>query len=401
MNNIFSGFLRKADIFGKYIDQPALIKSVYKKMPPVLMAGAAGFGLYDTFNNKKVKQGEESILNRFVKNAAVLTGTVASVLIFGKKFIHLPHACKNGLKNMAERFKNDKTLSPLINKVREGKILGFSQVKTLYEGLEKQGKNGENLISKLIPTGHSHHGHGHGFLSKHPEFGEIRDLSILGLIPVLGGIAGGAAGDLLTGEKLGKTMPDKLNEGSYQYLANIVLCNVGAGAALFAVNRTRHKNSKPVKFFSMLVGILAVGVAGGSFIANLIGKEIVNPLVGRNHPDKKHGGQDENFYKELYSERTPEAIDIGLHIDDVASAGFLSGLNVIAPILPVLYSVSAYRAGVGYRNSKEVKTGQTQSHTGQTQAHAEQTHVEQDFSSKKDIFHAFREKKFHYHHQHS
>ena len=49
--------------------------------------------------------------------------------------------------------------------------------------------------------------------------------------------------------------------------------------------------------------------------------------------------------------RTPELIDLGLHTDDIATVSLLSGLKWIEPSLPLLYSVSGYRAGIGYRNS--------------------------------------------------
>jgi len=388
MSSLVSGVLKNTYIFGKYIDQPALVKKVYKAMPPVLVAGAAGYGIYDTFNNKNVKYGKESQFKRFVKNAAIMTGTIASTLIFGKKFIkkHLPHIHKHDIEHVIEKVKDDKTITGLLGDIKEGKTLSYKQIKTLYEGLSTKGKG---LLDKVIPSGHSHaHGHGHkqGFFDKNPEFSEIKDLSILGAIPVIGGIAGGVAGDSLTGEKLGETVPDKIKEGSYQYLANIVLCNVGAGAALFGINRTKYKNSRPAKFFAMLGGILAVGVAGGSLIANFIGKKIVNPMLDHHKKTEKHAqGNPEKhkgFYKELYNERTPEAIDIGLHIDDFAAAGFLAGLNVITPALPVLYSVSAYRAGIGYRNNKENKHNQ----------------APEPFLGEKDAFHKFRKRKYHYSH---
>ena len=38
--------------------------------------------------------------------------------------------------------------------------------------------------------------------------------------------------DKITGENVKKTAPDKISEGLYQYLANIFMCNVAAGAAL-------------------------------------------------------------------------------------------------------------------------------------------------------------------------
>ena len=49
-------------------------------------------------------------------------------------------------------------------------------------------------------------------------------------------------------------------------------------------------------------------------------------------------------------ERTPEVLDIGLHTDDIATVSLLSGLKWIEPALPLMYTISGYRAGIGYRN---------------------------------------------------
>lgn len=380
MNNIASGLITKAKVFGKYIDQPALIENVYNKMPPVLIAGATAFGLYDTFNNKKVKQGEESRLKRFIKDAAILTGTVASTLVFGKKFIHLPHVHGHDIDDAIKTAGGDKGLVFLLKKIKEGKILKHKHIKKLYEKVKKLGDKGKGLIDEIIPTGHQHHGHGHNFFSRFPEFKEVADLTILGTIPIFGGIAGGVAGDFLTGENVKKEFPNKVKEGTYQYLANIVLCNVGAGAALIMINKSKYKNSKPVKFFGMLAGIAAVGVIGGSFIANYIGKSFINPLFDKqNHHNREN--KQKNFYKDVYSERTPEWLDIGLHIDDVASAGVLSGFNIVTPALPILYSISAYRAGIGYRNNKK----------------EDLTLEKESFKNPNDAYHHFRKRMHHYH----
>ena len=64
---------------------------------------------------------------------------------------------------------------------------------------------------------------------------------------------------------------------------------------------------------------------------------------------------------------TPELLDLGLHSDDIATVSLLSGLKWIEPSLPLLYAISGYRAGTGYRNSdKHVKKNfdknTTQSH---------------------------------------
>jgi len=46
-------------------------------------------------------------------------------------------------------------------------------------------------------------------------------------------------------------------------------------------------------------------------------------------------------------------IDVSLHVDDVATVAVLSGLKWIEPALPILYSISGYRAGIGYRNGEK------------------------------------------------
>ena len=116
-------------------------------------------------------------------------------------------------------------------------------------------------------------------------------------------------------------------------LANIFLCNIGAGAALGALEKMNIK-SKTARCIGMVSGIILTGIVGGSAMANYIGKKIINPMMGKNNTEK----------------RTPELLDIGLHADDIATVSLLSGLKWIEPSLPILYSVSGYRAGIGYRN---------------------------------------------------
>ena len=69
-----------------------------------------------------------------------------------------------------------------------------------------------------------------------------------------------------------------------------------------------------------------------------IQQKIINPLFGKKSDNS------------LYGERRPEALDIGLHIDDVATVAVMSGLKWIEPALPIMYAISGYRAGIGYRN---------------------------------------------------
>ena len=95
---------------------------------------------------------------------------------------------------------------------------------------------------------------------------------------------------------------------------------------------------KVSRALGMVAGIVAMGIVGGSAIANAIGNKIINPMLG------------EQQKKGIYSERKPEALDIGLHVDDIATVAVMSGLKWIEPALPIMYSISGYRAGIGYRN---------------------------------------------------
>lgn len=333
--------------FGKYLDQPALVKKVNKFIPPVLGIGALVYGLHDTYSQEK-KQRK----NKFIQDFCVLSFTVASALVAtrglkinGKQIfeglIELPHLHGHDIDE-ALNMVWDTKIKSLIHKVKDGNILSLKEVKALGNHFDSNFKE-QNLIKKVIPAPHNH-----------KPFEELKDLSLLGLIPVLGGITGGIIGDKLTMPNWKKRVPNKIKEGTYQYLNNIFLCNVGAGLALALMNKLKVE-SKAVRFTSMMAGVLGVGLVAGSAIANFVGKHFINPLFDKTQK-KKDKVNYKNAFKDLNSERRPEAIDVSLHVDDLASVGFLTGLKWIGPILPVLYSVSGYRAGIGYRNHSHNKS---------------------------------------------
>jgi len=333
--------ITRLNIIGKYLDQPAFVKKLYDTVPLSLSAVAACYGLYDTY-----KSSEKERKNKLIQNFSVLAFTISSALIAtrglrikGKQIfeglIELPHLHKHDIEEVLDKVSDDK-LKNLVNKVKDGEMLKLSEVSNLAEELENKFK-GENLIKKVIPDAHNH-----------KPFEELKKLSLLGLIPVIGGITGGILGDKLTKQDWKKKLPDKIKEGSYQYLNNIFLCNVGAGLALLLMNKFNVK-SKAVRFVAMLTGVIGVGLVAGSAIANFIGKNFINPIFDKNTNMHRHNDFT-SMFKDLNHERHPEALDVSLHIDDIASVGFISGLKWIGPVLPILYSVSAYRAGVGYRN---------------------------------------------------
>ena len=329
--NIFS-------VAGKFLDQPLLVAKFERKVPFVLAAGSA---LYGTHFVKKADENEKK--NTAIRVAATLAFTVGSALlapkITNKLFNQTTKSIreiKGNNKQLVDEFVRNNSLRPDTTKILEktkDKVLNFKEVKTLQESIGKTEK-GKTFLNKLIPEPEN--------ITSKEIFSEIGRLSILGLIPVLGGIAGGILGDRLVDSNWKSKIPNKIKEGTYQYLANIFLCNVGAGVALGIMEKANVK-SKSARALGMISGIAAMGIIGGSAIANAISNKVVNPLFG------------EKQKKDLYAERRPEAIDIGLHTDDIATIAVMSGLKWIEPALPIMYAISGYRAGIGYRNAKNTQ----------------------------------------------
>lgn len=338
--------MNSISVLGKYLDQPKLVKTFSKAVPAVLVLGGTAYTLKRTSEAPAGQKQKE-----FIKNVAVLTGTIASAIVAPKiasKIFksHHHHHEEQELNDLITSFIKENKVSEkteqILNKAKN-KILKRSEIKTIFEELKTNPKAKEFLSGEegLIPDPEN-------IDSKH-IFGEIGRLSIFGLIPVLGGITGGIVGDRLTDKKWKDKIPNKIKEGSYQYLANIFLCNIGAGAALLALEKAKI-TSKAWRATGMISGIILTGLVGGSAMANLIGKKLIDPMF-----EHGHGHRDKNKNENLFSERKPEALDMGLHIDDITTVAVLSGLKWIEPALPILYSISGFRAGIGYRNENKYK----------------------------------------------
>jgi len=344
--------MNNLSVLGKYLDQPRLVGKFSNAVPALLIGGGCAITLNNVHKAPPEKKKKE-----FIKDLAVLTGTIGSALLATRGMKPIKNGGKTifkGFEGLSERIDLKEVKKEQIelvdeflkkNKVSEAtknilvkskdNVLKFADVKTVFEDLGKN-KKGKEFLDKLVPNPEN--------IDSKEIFGEIGRLSVMGLVPVLGGIAGGVVGDKLTEEKWKDKVPNKVKEGVYQYLANIFLCNVGAGVALAALEKANIK-SKSARAVGMISGILLTGLVLGSAAANYIGKKLVDPLMCKN--DHRH--------KKLYEERKPEAIDIGLHLDDVATVAVLSGLKWIEPSLPMLYSISGYRAGIGYRNGDNAK----------------------------------------------
>ena len=327
----------KIKAFTKYIDQPLLINKLNKQMPKLLVGAGTAIAVGDAIKHRDEK-------DRFVKNAIIATSIIGTTLIATKKFNLIDikpvkEIVQEQTKAVQEYIqksglKDEKLLSIL--KKSEKDHLSKDAVQVLFDEL-KDDSNRTALFKTLFNENKE--------LTSKEIFSEIGRLSVLGAIPVASGIAGGMVADSVTGTSSKKGRANKIKEGFYQYFANIFLCNVGAGAALLTAEKLQKKGVikalTPMKKLAVIMtGITATGIVGGSYIANFLAKKVINPLCGEKKDDKKG----------IYSERKPEPLDIALHADDIATAGVLSGLKWIEPALPVMYFVSGFRAGNGYRN---------------------------------------------------
>lgn len=322
--------MKPLKVAGKFLDQPILVAKIEQQVPSVL----TGAGVLYTAHEVK-KSGKENRNKALLKVGVTMFFTVLSALAAPKivnKIFKNPTKTLSMIKeenaNLVDRFLKETVVDlktkQILQKAKD-KVLNLKEINYLDKSLSKK----DNFLNRLIPEPEN--------ISSKEIFSEIGRLSLLGFIPVVGGIFGGIAGDMVTTRKWQERVPDKLKEGAYQYLANIFLCNVGAGMALALMEKFGIKG-KTSRALGMTAGIVSMGIVGGSAIANTIGNKIINPICGKKTTSN------------IYSERKPEALDIGLHVDDIATVAVMSGLKWIEPALPIMYAISGYRAGIGYRN---------------------------------------------------
>ncbi len=354
--------MNNLNVLGKFLDQPILVSKFQKAVPAVLTGAAALYTAYDASKAEKGKRKERALKTGITLGTVAASALAAPHIASAVTKRPLPlslSSVKAKNKELVDSFiKTAETEEPvknILNKSKE-KILGFKEVKTLYEKISEK-KGGKEFLEKLIPSPQN--------ISAKDIFSEIGYLSLYGAVPVVGGIAGGITADRVTDKKHWREkIPNKIKEGSYQYLANIFMCNVGAGIALGLLEKAGI-TSKSARALGMTAGIVTTGIIGGSKIANFIGDKVIDPICSRKKIENYMNDDildisfsDEKAAKHLYpykrenikKERTPEILDIGLHTDDIATVSLLSGLKWIEPALPLMYTVSGYRAGIGYRN---------------------------------------------------
>lgn len=350
---------------GKSIDQPVVVAKLGEAVPALLIGGAVvkcGIETYKAPEKKKKKT--------FIKTALVLAGTIAGALLASRQTLgnfSVKKTIALQKKIVDDILKNNNNLTSkakkLITKSGEGKAFSPSQIQKLGKELDNIDKNkAKSIMDALIPP---------PVCTKAKDIlKELGSLSYLGLLPVVGGVVGGIAGNIVTDKKnWKKEVPNQVKEASFQYLANIFLCNIGAAAALgvlelFASKGQKWASSSTARVIGMAAGIMTTGVIGGSATANWISKKFINPIFETKEEKKIRLEKEKNKEKEsIYSERKVELADMGLHVDDFATIGVFNGIKFIEPCLPILYALSGYRAGIGYRNGDNNAHGHSHSHS--------------------------------------
>ena len=350
---------------GKSIDQPIVVARLGEAVPGLLIGGAIVKCGIETY-----KAPEKKKTNTFIKTALVFAGTIAGALLASKQTLgnfSIKKTIESQKKLADEIIKNNSNLTQkakkLINKCGEGKAFNPKQIQELGEELNNLDKTkAQKIMDTLIPP---------PVCTKAKDIvKELGSLSYLGLLPVVGGVIGGIAGNIATDKRhWKKEVPNQVKEASFQYLANIFLCNIGAAAALgilelFASKGQKWASSKTARVIGMASGIMATGVIGGSAIANWISKKFINPIFETKEEKQLRLNKEKRHEKEsIYSERKVELADMGLHVDDFATIGVFNGIKFIEPCLPILYSISGYKAGIGYRNGDNNEHSHTHRHS--------------------------------------
>lgn len=321
---------------GKYLDQPLLTAKLEKKVPTILTLASSAYVINQIKNTPSEDRKKIGLKSTIILATTMLSAIQAPKIasyITKRPLSKSLHEIKTNnaeiINDILKQNKNNtKNVKDILEKAKEN-ILSISEISKLQKNIDKKS------FDKLIPPPEN--------ITSKDIFREIGWLSIFGAIPVVGGITGGIVADKITEKNWKDNVPNKIKEGLYQYLANIFMCNIGAGAALGILEKMNIK-SKTARCVGMVSGIILTGVIGGSAIANYISNKLINPIISKKQPEEN---------------RTPELLDLGLHTDDIATVSLLSGLKWIEPSLPLLYAISGYRAGIGYRNSETTKQNST------------------------------------------
>ena len=204
---------------GKCVDQPLILNKLEKKMPALLIGAGSAYGIFDTYRSSR-HQPRNKKAKIALKNAIIITTTIAASLAGAKglktkainlnvfnKNIHLhskqiipalipSHPLSEILEKQnsaIDKFLNtekteNKNILRILNKARS-KALKPGEIEYLTDNLKNSDAK-KILLNDILPEPEN--------LNARGIFSEIGRLSLLGAIPVVGGVLGGIAADKVT-----------------------------------------------------------------------------------------------------------------------------------------------------------------------------------------------------------
>lgn len=290
------GLSKNLNQLGRYLDQPTIIREagLYGALP----VGAIGMGLITAKDIKNAKPENKKEIA--VRDALVLGTTAAGTMLAAKKF--MPIVPLSECKEFASNFKTEIT-----QLIKEHPSLGEALQKNEHTRMalatnpdnpapftQKALQEIDRLVKNHLP----------GSLAQKEEtiaklFGEEEqspseelkeeidkayDFFATGGMSVLSGMTGGWLANKVNQKQDPKTNENMVKEGAFQFVANIALCAVGAigGLMVAAIPKVHEFTKASLAGRLTKVGIvtsgLSVGIFGGGFAANALGKKVINPF---------------------------------------------------------------------------------------------------------------------------
>lgn len=378
-----------------YLDQPQVINGVSRFVQTKGLYGAAGAkAAYDILTAKPGERLDAALQDGMVLAPVTLVTERAlnGIVEHADPLAPVPEALKQQYPALKTLFDRTRKLRqgcsgghhghahrhPHLSQVR-GKYT-FGEMKTIVSTiLTKGGSNSQEHLAKLFPPP-GEHGHGAALGKviddllkfKAPSLKHLKALRYdkmmsffwLGGAIITAGLVGGLLYDYVSGKSDQQAVANRLKEGIFQFVANIMLCVVGASTGIVAADRLKLRQKallfpqRAMAYRGAHAGIVAAGLAlgifGGGALANWIGDNYINPFLERLGGDK--GQLKHSFGQEIKDaihadDREVEFMDAVLHLDDLPTALALAGVRILMPFVPLFFAVSGYRTGVGYRNS--------------------------------------------------
>ena len=354
-----------------FLDHPTTIRAAERFVPLVYWLGAPALLAKDVFKAEGMEEKKKVALRDTLVLGATLIGTVLGTRWLMKEDHEF---AKRGIQALSELKGTysatlTETFQKLLNKAEE--TLSFKEFRQsiwkmwgeTYQAVGKAASAEEKaaILKKfeadrhaLFPLGEAEEESLREQISKATSFFTV------GLMSVIGGAIGGLFANKLT-DKDPQIKVNILKESAFQFIANIAMCAVGAIVGVTTVNQlSKHVN--PIfnnRLFRIpIVGAgLSIGIAGGGYIANYLGKTLINPLcewtdsANRTWQDLKDRIADSRA--KTGNSRKIEFSDIILHLDDLPTALAIAGMKVMGPFIPPFFAFSGYRAGIGYRNKHD------------------------------------------------